>query len=247
MICKNCSHKVQGNYCSNCGQSTRVRRLTFRSLWAELLSILFPIGKGFFYTVKELFFRPNQTINNYIAGKRVNYFKPVSFILFTSTVYVLASQIFQSDTFMLDLINGYREGSNSFSSQKELSLVKWIAENQSFLFLLLSPVFALSSFLAFKRYSYNYIEHLVMNFYVTGIQLLIYFLFSFIQNRNSAIVLIPLILGFGYGVFAYNQIFSDLKLINRILRLSLTYVLFSFFFFFIITLIIGLSITVFPE
>ncbi len=58
-------------------------------------------------------------------------------------------------------------------------------------------IFSLASYLAFIRSGYNLIEHLVLNFFISGQQFLIYAFFSFfLLDENSAIVYITIGLGF---------------------------------------------------
>ncbi len=60
MHCKNCGYVAEKNFCSYCGQSTRVGRLTLRSLLLdEIYERIFKINKGFFYTLQALFTQPD--------------------------------------------------------------------------------------------------------------------------------------------------------------------------------------------
>ena len=89
MSCKNCGHDLEGNFCSNCGQSAKVDKISYGYVLSEIPNSLFQIDHGFFYTVKELFTRPGNSLREFMEGKRKDHYKPLAFLLITSTLYAL--------------------------------------------------------------------------------------------------------------------------------------------------------------
>lgn len=222
MICKNCEQSFNGNYCSNCGQNSNVRKVDYYYLINEIPNSIFQINRGFLFTLKELFTQPGHSIRDFLKGKRKNHFKPLAFIIFTSTLYVLAHYFIGNQTFIDDAISGYKAGGKVENS----NLINWISRNQTYVILILVPFFSLASYLAFFKSKYNYFEHLVLNIYITGQQMFIYFIFSFIFDRNSYLILLPLLLGMAFNFWTYIQFFNKKSTFKKILLIILTYIIF---------------------
>ena len=222
MICKNCEQNFYGNYCNNCGQKSNVRKIDFTYLVNEIPDSIFQINRGFLFTLKELFINPGHSIRAFLEGKRKNHFKPLAFIIFTSTLYVVAHYFIGNQTFIDDAISGYKTGGQVASND----VMNWIAKNQTYVILILVPIYSLASYLAFLKSKYNYYEHLVLNIYITGQQMFIYFIFSFIFDRNSFIILLPLLLGMAFNFWTYIQFFNKKSILEKILLLIFTYVIF---------------------
>lgn len=97
IACKNCATRYRGRYCPSCGQKARTGRLNWMALWDNLAYSVTNMDRGFLFTVKELFTRPGYMMQDYILGKRINYFRPFSMMVILTTVYVfLAAFIFPS-------------------------------------------------------------------------------------------------------------------------------------------------------
>ena len=96
--CVNCGMPVEGKYCSNCGQSTEEHTINLHFLWHDIQHGLFHFDKGILFTVKELFTRPGHSIREFIQGKRVQHFKPVSLVLILATVYAFLFHYFHINT-----------------------------------------------------------------------------------------------------------------------------------------------------
>jgi hypothetical protein len=81
IICKNCGHQFDLNYCNQCGQKALTKRIEMKWLLHELPHAVWHIERGFLYNVVELFKRPGYAVIDYIEGKRKNFFHPVSYLL----------------------------------------------------------------------------------------------------------------------------------------------------------------------
>lgn len=79
--CKNCGCSCTSNYCPNCGQSTKERRLENRSFFIGILSGLSRINKGFLFTSWNLLIHPWKVIRDYIQCRRVRYVAPISMLI----------------------------------------------------------------------------------------------------------------------------------------------------------------------
>ena len=87
--CRNCGAICSAKFCPECGQATSVGRLANRTFFADLLSGLLRVNRGFFYTSWNLLIHPWEVIRRYIRGQRVAYTQPLSMLIllcFFSTV-----------------------------------------------------------------------------------------------------------------------------------------------------------------
>ncbi|MGJ8746062.1 DUF3667 domain-containing protein [Polaribacter sp.] len=222
MICKNCEQNFNGNYCSNCGQNSNIRKVDYKYLLNEIPNSIFQINRGFLFTLKELFTRPGHSIRAFLEGKRKNHVKPLAFILLTSTLYVVAHYFLGNQTFVDDAISGF----TSKSEVENSDLINWISKNQTYAILILVPFFSFASYLSFLKSNYNYFEHLVLNIYITGQQMFIYFGFSFFFDRNSYLIMLPLLLGMLFNFWAYIQFFNKKNTFKNIVLIIFTYIIF---------------------
>ncbi|MDR1004865.1 MAG: DUF3667 domain-containing protein [Prevotellaceae bacterium] len=93
VVCRNCDHLYEGNYCPRCGQSRKTYRFTFKRGIQNVLGGLTNIGNGFGRTLLELLFRPGYMISDFLSGKRVHYFRPFQTLFVLAAIYILASQL----------------------------------------------------------------------------------------------------------------------------------------------------------
>lgn len=172
--CKNCDNTINGNYCSNCGQSVKTGQINLHYLIHEIQHSIFHVDKGILYTIKELALRPEKTIKNYLSGKRVNYFKPFAFVIILGTIYGFVAHFFNLYP-ENEIMPSFDYSGNSFKyGQKSMEL---IYSKYSFAILALVPFSALSTFLFFRKNKYNYWEHLIINSYIAGMQVFILLIF----------------------------------------------------------------------
>ncbi|UNY98171.1 DUF3667 domain-containing protein [Zhouia spongiae] len=198
IICKNCGTEVVGNFCADCGQSADTQRLDIRYILHDIQLGLLYFDKGLFYTVKELFIRPGHTVREFIEGKRVNHFKPLSLVILLATFYALL-------VFLLDL--SFIEANVENPSGNVIDygfLNQWITQHYALVALGLIPVLSLGSYISFKNQGYNFMEHMVLNAYASSQRLLLH------------IALIPVIYIL-YGTTYYPWVSRVLLLLNFIL------------------------------
>jgi len=225
MECKNCGHDLEGNFCTNCGQSSKVSRVSYKYVLDEIPNSLLQINHGFFYTVKELFVRPGHTLREFMAGKRKNHYKPLAFLLITSTLYTFAKYFLDSsDVLEVDFTG------EEVDIEYLQNLTVWISENQTYGTLISLPLFALASYLAFIKSKHNYFEHFVLNMYIVGQQTLIQTFFLFLPSGNSTIGTLGVIIPIAFSFWVYVQFFNQEKFFKKILRFILMYLILGVLF-----------------
>lgn len=232
MNCKNCNREVHGNFCSHCGQSSKIKRINLSNFLSEVSASLFQVNKGFFFTQRELFVRPGKSLEEFLNGKRKNHFKPIAYALTLSTLYFLIVQLTQQNTWMDDAITGWMNAATEIDSTLKVpKMGLWLAKNYAYSTLLLLPVFSLASYLSFFPFKKNYLEHIVVNAYITGHQALLYSIFALIGTIVEFDLLesLPLLVAVAYTFWVFWQLFSDGNRFVNILRSALTYLLYFIF------------------
>lgn len=230
MNCKNCDEVVTEDFCPYCGQSTYVDQINVRNFLREVSGSVFQINKGLLFTIREFSLRPGQSIYNYLNGKRKPYFKPIAYVFTLSTLYFLVSRIFGSETIINGFAAGWAEGAtNEDIKKKGVLIIDWFGSNYGYTTLLLLPVFSFASYIGFRKFKLNYLEHIVINAYITGQQAIIYAVFAILIGLfgdNDYLEIGSLAMAIGYAIVVFWQFFSQASRIGVILRTVLTYVLY---------------------
>lgn len=156
-LCLNCGKEVTGKYCSYCGQKSSVHRFSLRNfVLHDFIHGIFHLDSGILFTVKSLFRRPGHFTREYIDGKRVKYFNAFTLIVIVLSIGYIISQYAAIDPFGFD-----------FNKDMEVSGYKKVVKNYSKLVTLLGiPLYALCTYLFYRRAKKNFAEHLVLNTYL---------------------------------------------------------------------------------
>lgn len=229
MNCKNCGHTVEDKFCGKCGQSSDLSRINFTSFIHEVSQSLFQINKGFFYTLKELTLKPGNTLKEYLDGKRKNHFKPITYLITLSTVYFFITKMTDQNTLTGDLVAGWMNGASELNSNVEIpKIASWFLTHYAYTTLLLLPIFSLASYIAFFKFNKTYLEHVVLNSYITGHQAIFYSLFVVIGSDtvNPVFEMLPAIVAVSYTFWVFWQFFSQGNRAMNILRSLLVYILY---------------------
>jgi hypothetical protein len=206
-----------------------VDRINLPNLLDEVSESVFQVNKGFFFTIKELFIQPGLSIKEFLNGKRKDHFKPIAYVLTLSTLYFLISRITHQNTWMDDLIQGFTSAESDYNSGIQVpAILTWFSKNFAYSALILLPIFSLTSYLMFFKFRLNYLEHIVINSYITGQQAIFYTLFAILETvvKNKAIDIILFIATLSYTCWVFVQLFPKGKAVMNILRTILTYVLY---------------------
>ncbi|WP_163396408.1 DUF3667 domain-containing protein [Flavobacterium limi] len=98
--------------------------------------------------------RPGHSIREFIEGKRVKHFKPISLVIVLATVYGLLYHSFEINLF---------DTTGSRAPRLNSDLNNWMAKHYSWFTLLTIPLYTFGTFIAFKNKGYNYIEYIILN------------------------------------------------------------------------------------
>jgi len=168
ITCKNCGHQVWGNFCSNCGQRANTHKLNMHFILHDLQHGLIHFDKGVLYTTKLLLTRPGHTIREFLDGKRVRHFQPLSFVIVLATFYGLLYHYLIFSHIDVTLIDPQDDITGASGK-----IITWMTEHFAFDGLVLIITSTLVSYVIFKKRKYNLAEHLVLNTYLMGLFLIV--------------------------------------------------------------------------
>jgi hypothetical protein len=226
MVCKNCEANFEGKFCSNCGQTADVHRITLRHFFHELFHAVTHADKGFLLLARTLLIRPGHVAREYLEGKRKKYFNPLTFLVLTAAISAFA--IYQTGYFKA-MATGRGPGQSGQSAElrerpsesmiaffKTLNEATRISiEHQKLLdLLLIFPLMSFFTWLLFGRKKANFAENLVLNAFTMGeynIITVVVFVPAFLlapdtaQMNNNILHVVILI----YMIVAYHQFFKN--------------------------------------
>lgn len=210
-ICKNCNNSFEGNYCNNCGQSARTDRINFLLFKHDTNQGISRIDSGILYSVRQLFTRPGDTIREYVEGKRVKHYKPVSLVIILATTYGIMFHYFK-----VDLIkNSLNEPGLNIEA-----LNGWTANHFSWITLATIPFYTAGTFFCFRRQGYNISELLILNFFKAAQRLSISicaFPLIWLFNKTSNNILVIDII-FLIGVIV--TLWTDIQFFNKMSKMK---------------------------
>jgi hypothetical protein len=238
--CKNCNHHFKGNFCSNCGQTAKTHEISLPFLWHDIQHGLLHFDKGALFTIKELCTRPGYSIREFIEGKRVQHFKPISFILILAGIYGFLINYFNITPFL--------KFSDEGETIKNIGIDKvmaWIGSHYALTTLLLLPFTSLATYWAFRKEKYNFVQHIVINSFLSGLRIAIrlpFFILLFLLDKENKMQLlnIPDIAGVGFTVWALFQFFDQIPAKKRIWKIILSYIYLGLLFFVLLLLAVAI-------
>lgn len=177
--CKNCSHAVPDNFCSNCGQPAKLKRIDWHYIVHEIQHVLH-VEKGFFFTVKELLIRPGKSAREFISENRNRLVKPIIFIIVTSLIYSIINHFFHVEEAYIKVSVG--------ETQKNLpsvSIGRWVMTHYGYGNIILGVFIALWLKLFFKKYDYNIFEIVILLCFVMGMGMLILSVFAIVEGLTK--------------------------------------------------------------
>ena len=75
--CPNCDATLSGEWCHDCGQRQRHRRLDVKDLAADAFDSIVDVDGAIWRTLVDLTLRPGRAIGDFVEGKRRRYINPI--------------------------------------------------------------------------------------------------------------------------------------------------------------------------
>ena len=235
MICKNCDTIFEGNFCNHCGQSAATHKLNAHFIWHDVQHGLFHFDKGMYYSAKELYLRPGDSIREFIEGKRVKHFGPISLVIVLATIYGVLYHYFEIDLFSY----GTKD-----HEMLQLDINEWMAKHYSWLTLATIPFYTVGTYISFRKQGYNFIEYLVLNTFKASQRLILHIVtFPVLYYFNGT----PTLKSFITALYAIDiiliywtnfQFFNRLSKIKVFLLSMLSHIIFLILFIIVLSVII---------
>jgi hypothetical protein len=241
ITCKNCHQTFKGHYCSNCGQTAETHKLNLHYLWHDIQHGLFHFDSGIAYTVKQLFTRPGHSIREFIEGKRVKHFKPVSLVMVLATAYIALIHLLH--------IELYVDTYDTLSSNSHINVEQfkeWMASHFAWITLAFIPLHTIGTVICFRKQGYNFIEYFVLNTYKASQKLFVAILFIPLLYHFSGtqtihtLTKIILLIDFFLYFWTNAQFFNHLSKTKTFFLTLLTHLL----FWTLITLIVVIAVII---
>lgn len=157
----------------------------------EVQYTLLHTNKGFLYSVKNLIKNPGKTAKEYVDGNRVNHYKPLLLVFVLSSISTfLAYKGLKIERIMIDTM-----AEQPMSMPIMSNIMSFVSSYTTFLYLLMLPIIALSSKIAFSNWGENYYEHIVINSYILSLYnifciAVLYPILYLFKNDTSTVILI---------------------------------------------------------
>lgn len=239
-ICHNCESVVEGKFCSKCGQKANVKRITTRAVFSDFIKKITLWDKGLLYTTLRLLKGPGLMARAYLSGHRVNFTKPLNYILIIAAISVLVFPKNDLDEAMAGMSNNNRALTPGYSD--------WIFSNVTIIYLMMIPFLAIVSRWFNKKADINYAEHFVFYCYLMAGCTIVTIPFTITLNllHISALTIGPIGIfqyacWFLFFAWGYVQFFNKQRSywggIQGVLVLLIAYVIYIFMF----GLVLGLA------
>jgi hypothetical protein len=167
--CLNCGSEIKGRFCSNCGQSGKVDRISFRDTLSDFFSASFALEGPLMRTIQLMISNPGKLCREFLSGRRKSYYKPVAFFILLTAVYIILRSLLDYnpvDASMRNMDNN--EGIDVTLLWKAGSFM--FRHINNFLFLLVVGI--AFSFKLFFWKTYHLAEYFAIGFYIGGIYIL---------------------------------------------------------------------------
>ena len=157
-VCKNCNHITAENFCSKCGQPVATHRIDAHYFLHDIPHSILHVDKGFPFTFWQLIVRPAKALQEYLDGKRVNFFRPLGYVVLMSAICSI----------LINWIKRWGVNATSADTQKVAEEHSFFAKYPSLFIFLMIPVVSISTYLVFKKSRYNFWEHVLVNTYMAA-------------------------------------------------------------------------------
>ena len=206
MNCTNCDYEINLNYCPNCGQAAKLKRIDGHYILHEIEHVLH-FEKGILYTIRELLTKPGENVRYFISENRSRLVKPIIFIIVTSLIYSVINHFYHIE-------KGYVHYDENSKSTTGL-IFKWVQEHYGYSNIIMGVFIAVWTKILFRKYGYNFFEILILLCFVMGIGMLIFAFFAFFQGITKInLMQIAGFVGIAYCTWAIGQFFDKKKPIN---------------------------------
>ena len=151
IFCSNCKLQIEENYCPNCGQFHRTKRLNAESFITDFSDSLFSVNRSYLLNLKQLLLKPRFVVENYWNGYRNFFFSPNRMLFITA--FILSIYFYFTENYLFGM---------EIQLGKEFS---WLGI-QFLVVIFLLCFFLISTRITYIKKKKNLFEHLALNSYI---------------------------------------------------------------------------------
>ena len=221
IICKNCHQVFTGHYCNNCGQPAETHKINAHFLWHDIQHGLLHFDAGIPYSIKQLFTRPGHSIREFIEGKRVRHFKPLSLVALLGAFYGFLYHYYHIDLF------------KTHDSDLDLSdFNEWMATHFAWTTIATIPIYTIGTYIVFRKQGYNFFEFFVLNTFKASqrlfVQILTFPVLLYLTNISHAerFSTITYIIGISLTFWTNMQFFDKMSKVKAFFLTILSHIIF---------------------
>lgn len=183
--CLNCGSNLHPGqqFCKTCGQKADTHRLSLHEIGHDALHYFIHADKSIVTLLRQLAVRPGVVAREYVAGKRVKYFKPVNFFLIVGGILVFMTTYFHlaNDTAIKKIEQTAAHAKDPVERkllypqvERTTNATHYMSKYANVMNMLVTPLFAFILWLFYRKTGYSFIEHLVANMYIISFTMLCY-------------------------------------------------------------------------
>ena len=236
ITCKNCGQIFKGHFCNNCGQASETHKINAHFLWHDIQHGLLHFDAGIPYSLKQLFTRPGHSIREFIEGKRIRHFKPLSLVAVLGALYGFLYHYFHIDLF-----------SNSNDSTIDLNdYNEWMATHFSWVTIATIPIYTFGTFIVFRKQGYNFFELFVLNTFKASqrlfVQVLTFPVLLYLKSKGHAewFSTLTYIIGVVLIFWTNTQFFNKISRIKAFFLTVLSHFIFLISFIIIVVIVLAM-------
>ncbi len=169
ITCVNCGSTVSTPFCGSCGQKNPPKKLNLITLYTDFQSRVYGFDGMFPRTLRDLTIAPGSVAKVFVHGNRVRYVGPAGYFFLALTMFLIVTQLLGIDFYQYSSDSSPFVGNQSKQEQRlAAEFTGFITEHMRVFSFLQIPIITALAWMFFRRSGYNYLEHAVFVFYVTG-------------------------------------------------------------------------------
>lgn len=211
--CLNCGTRVDGRFCSDCGQSASTGRLLTRDTFFDALAHVFQLDSQILRTLVGLTRSPGRVCAEYVEGRRIRYVAPLKYFLVAITLVILVNLATGFDPLEIAPAPGAEQ-----AREVQREVASFALKHLDLAVLLALPFFIGVVRLMFRRAGHTYAEVSVFVLFVLGHSLLLGLVFVPFRSAFPALAL-PGKLLLQTGLFSWASVkFFRVSVVSSVLR-----------------------------
>lgn len=206
-------------------------KVTFGETFQDFADAVFSVDAPLFITMKGLFVNPGKLLREYLKGQRKKYYKPVSFFILATVVYLVIRSLISFDPFENSLVQVQGDAKTGQQLTEARNFMLLNINNLLFIFVFTLAIF--SKLFFYKKHTLA--EFLAIAFYMAGVYTIFVTLNMFlIQYVSVQLLTLAIVVMCVYYLYAMLSFFHKPKFIiflKSIILYFLAYIFYGFLAF----------------